>query len=73
MQFVGWRAIALPVLAQLLALGIQVYGLFHHVPLGERVITIVVLAIAIVQIIATRPRDEPEFDDDLESAVASPS
>ena len=69
--FVGWRAIALPVLAQLVALGIQVYGLFNHVPLGERVITIVVLIIAIVQIVATRPRapDDGDFDDDVESAV----
>lgn len=72
-ELVGWRAIALPVLAQLVALGIQLYGLFNSVPLGERVITIVVLVIAIVQIVATRPTadDERELDDDVGSALSS--
>ncbi len=52
----GWKAIALPLAAQCFALGLQVYGLFAHVPLGERVLTIVVLIIAIVQIVVSRPR-----------------
>ena len=55
-ELVGWRAVALPVLAQLVAIGIQVYGLFNYVPVGERIITIVVLLIATIQIIGTRPR-----------------
>ncbi len=52
----GWRAIALPVAAQMLALSLQVYALFYEVPRSERIFTIVVLLIATVQIIVTRPR-----------------
>ncbi len=52
----GWRAIALPVTAQILALSLQVYALFFEVPRSERIFTIVVLLIATVQIIVTRPR-----------------
>ncbi len=52
----GWRAIALPVAAQCLALALQVYALFYEVPRSERIFTIVVLIIATVQIIVTRPR-----------------
>jgi hypothetical protein len=55
-EVVGWRAIALPVTAQVLAVGIQVYGLFHHLGDAERVITLVVLLVAIAQIIVARPR-----------------
>ena len=55
----GWKAIALPLVAQCFALGLQVYGLFVHIPLAERVLTIVVLLIAIVQIVVSRPRDPP--------------
>ncbi|MFN8027135.1 MAG: hypothetical protein U0W40_12490 [Acidimicrobiia bacterium] len=59
----GWRAIALPVVAQLVAIGIQVYGLFHYIGTGERAITIVVLAIANVQIVATRPTPDTDPED----------
>ncbi len=52
----GWQAIALPIAAQMLAVVIQVYGLFAYVPPGERVLTIVVLLISILQLIVTRPR-----------------
>jgi hypothetical protein len=59
----GWAAIALPLAAQLFAITLQVYGLFAYVPRSERVLTIVVLLIAVVQIIVSRPRrrepDEP--------------
>jgi hypothetical protein len=58
----GWKAIALPVAAQVFAVALQVYGLFFHVPIAERVLTIVVLLIAIVQIIVSRPRP-PVYDD----------
>jgi hypothetical protein len=58
----GWRAIALPVAAQVFALALQVYGLFFYVPIAERVLTIVVLLIAIVQIVVSRPR-RPAYDD----------
>jgi hypothetical protein len=52
----GWRAIALPIAAQVLAISLQVYALFYEVPRSERIFTIVVLLIATVQIIVTRPR-----------------
>jgi hypothetical protein len=51
----GWRAIALPVAAQLLAGGIQVLGLFVELGPSERVVTLAVLAIATAQIVITRP------------------
>lgn len=52
----GWPAVALPIAAQLLAIGLQVYGLFETIPAIERGLTIVVLVIATVQIAVTRPR-----------------
>jgi hypothetical protein len=52
----GWRAIALPLAAQCFAVALQIYGLFAYVPPSERILTIVVLIIAIVQIVVTRPR-----------------
>src|SRR6202046_655214 len=53
---VGMRAIALALFAQALAIGIQIYAIFHHVGKSERIVTIVVLMVASVQIILTRPR-----------------
>jgi hypothetical protein len=64
----GWKAIALPLVAQCFALGLQVYGLFDHIPLGERVLTIVVLLIAIVQIIVSRPRP-PAYENTYEETI----
>jgi hypothetical protein len=52
----GWRAIALPVAAQTLAIGLQIYAYFHEVPSSERLLTVLVLLIAVVQIVVTRPR-----------------
>jgi hypothetical protein len=57
----GWRAIALPVAAQVIALGIQVYALFFNLPRTQEIFTIVVLLIATVQIIVTRPRTPVEL------------
>lgn len=57
---VGWRAVALPVAAQILAIVIQVYGIFDEVPTIERALTVVVLVIATLQIVITRPRGGPE-------------
>jgi hypothetical protein len=53
----GWRAIVLPVAAQLCAGGIQVYALFHEIGRSERLVTLIVLVIATVQIVISRPRD----------------
>ncbi len=53
---VGMRAIALALFAQALAIFIQFYAIFKDVGKSERVVTIVVLVVASVQIILTRPR-----------------
>jgi hypothetical protein len=58
---IGWRAIALPVAAQVIALGLQTYALFFDVPRSQEIFTIVVLLIATIQIIVTRPRTPVEL------------
>jgi hypothetical protein len=50
------RAIALALFAQALAIGIQIFAIFHEVGKSERLVTIVVLVVASVQIVLTRPR-----------------
>ncbi len=56
----GMRAVALALIAQALAIGIQLYAVFEEVGRSERVVTIVVLVVASVQIILTRPRAASE-------------
>ena len=56
----GCAPIALALFAQALAIGIQIYAIFHEVGKSERIVTIVVLVVASVQIILTRPRTEAE-------------
>jgi hypothetical protein len=53
---VGWRAIVLPLAAQGLAAAIQVYGGFHEPGDAERLVTLFVLIVAMVQIVLSRPR-----------------
>ena len=55
-EVVGWRAIVLPLTAQALAAAIQVYSLFHELGDTERIITLVVLVVSMVQIVIARPR-----------------
>lgn len=55
-QVTGMRAIALALIAQALAIGIQVYATFREVARSERVVTVIVLIVASVQIILNRPR-----------------
>lgn len=55
-QVTGMRAIALPLMAQGLAAGIQVYAIFEPVGKSERIVTLVALVVASVQIILSRPR-----------------
>ncbi len=52
----GWRAIVLPVAAQVFAGGIQIYALFHEIGSSERLVTLIVLIVATVQIVVSRPR-----------------
>jgi hypothetical protein len=53
-------AIVLPVAAQLCAAGIQVYALFHEIGRSERLVTLIVLIVATVQIVISRPRAPSE-------------
>ena len=46
----------LPLAAQALAAAIQVYGIFHELGDTERLVTLFVLAVSMVQIIVARPR-----------------
>jgi hypothetical protein len=53
---VGWKAIALPILCQVLAAAVQIIAVFHHVPRSERLLTVAVLALVVVQLWISRPR-----------------
>ncbi len=55
-DIVGWKAVALPVSVQAIAVAIQIYAFNHELPESERILTIAVLVLAMVQIIASRPR-----------------
>jgi hypothetical protein len=55
-EVAGWPAIALPLAAQALAATIQVYAFFYEIHRIERILTVIVLVIAMVQIVVTRPR-----------------
>jgi hypothetical protein len=56
-HFTGWREVALPIGCQIIAASIQVYGLFHPIPTSERIMTIAVLMLVLVQLWVGRPRD----------------
>jgi hypothetical protein len=64
----GVRAIALALIAQALAIGIQIYAVFEEVGRSERVVTIVVLVVASIQIVLTRPRAGPTTASESEPA-----
>lgn len=55
-EVTGWPAIALAVAAQTLALSIQTYAIFYEIPRSERILTVLVLIIATIQIVIGRPR-----------------
>jgi len=52
----GMRAIALALIAQALAIAIQIFAVFKEVGKSERVVTVFVLVVTSVQIVLTRPR-----------------
>jgi hypothetical protein len=58
-EITGWPAVALPLGAQLFAVATQIYGYVRPLPAAERLLTIGVLAVGIVQIAVSRPRPEP--------------
>jgi hypothetical protein len=55
-EVTGWPAIALAIAAQALGVAIQTYAIFDEIPRSERVLTVLVLVIATIQIAVTRPR-----------------
>lgn len=59
-EVTGWRAIALAVAAQVLAISLQTYAFFHEVPRSERILTVLVLMIATTQIVISRPRTKSD-------------
>jgi hypothetical protein len=52
----GMRAVALALVAQALAIAIQITAIFKDIGKSERVVTVLVLAVASVQIVLARPR-----------------
>jgi hypothetical protein len=71
-EITGWPAIALPLGAQLVAVGTQIYGYVRELPPTERLLTIGVLVIGIVQIVVSRPRPDPS-EESPSSGTAPPS
>jgi hypothetical protein len=55
-QVTGMRAIALALVAQALAIAIQLLAAFEEIGKSERIVTALVLVVASIQIILTRPR-----------------
>jgi hypothetical protein len=55
-EVTGWPAIALAIAAQALALLISIYAIFHEIPRSERILSMLVLIIATIQIVISRPR-----------------
>lgn len=55
-ELYGWKAVILPVICQLFALGTQVWGLVAVLGESERIMTIAVLTVVIVQLYVGRPR-----------------
>jgi len=51
----GWRAIALPLAAQAFAIAVQIYAYFREIPSSERLLTVAVLIMVMVQIVLARP------------------
>ena len=58
-HLVGFKAIALGVGCQVVAIGTQVYGIDHDLPHSERYLTIAVLGLIVVQLVISRPRHAP--------------
>jgi hypothetical protein len=59
-RITGWAAVILPLCCQLVAVGIQIWGLVADLGISERIMGIAVLVLVIVQLFAGRPRGAPE-------------
>ena len=70
-EVTGWSAIALPIAAQALAVSMQIYAIFDEIPTSDSILTVIVLVIAMIQIVVSRPR--PGSDSRARDAPASPA
>jgi hypothetical protein len=61
-QVTGMRAIALALIAQALAIAIQIVAIFEEIGKSERVVTALVLVVVSIQIILSRPRAPVEAE-----------
>jgi hypothetical protein len=68
----GWRAIVLPLGAQLFAVGTRVLAYFVTLPPSERLLTIAILAIGAAQIVISRPRPPKRSTIPIGSDPAAP-
>lgn len=55
-ELYGWKAVILPIVCQIFALATQVWGLMATLGESERIMTIAVLTVVIVQLYVSRPR-----------------
>ena len=70
-EVTGWSAIVLPITAQALAVSMQIYAIFDEIPTSDSILTVIVLVIAMIQIVVSRPR--PGSDSRARDAPASPA
>jgi hypothetical protein len=72
-EVTGWRVIALAIAAQALAASIQTYAIFDEIPQSERILAVIVLMIAMIQIVVSRPRprSDPPAQEDAPGSPAS--
>jgi hypothetical protein len=69
-QVTGMRAIALALIAQAIAIAIQIVAVFRELGKSERIVTALVLVFASVQIVLTRPRAHAKENTGLSSINA---
>jgi diguanylate cyclase len=76
-ELYGWKAVLLPVACQVFALATQIWGLLATLGESERIMTIAVLTVVIVQLYVSRPRREVRAQTDAhappESRAAPPA
>lgn len=70
-ELFGWKAVLLPVACQVFALGTQVWGLVSTLGESERIMTIAVLTVVIVQLYVSRPRRVATGTTDAHSGLES--
>jgi len=73
LEVTGVRAIALVLVAQAVAAGIQVYALFGELGRSERIVTLLVLILTSVQIVLARPRPSGDTRPDAQREADPPA